>query len=679
MKRRPKVIAWFTEVNKDDIQLVGGKGANLGELTQAGIPVPPGFIVTSDAYFDFIKSTKISEFITHYLKYLDVNDSVALQETAALIKNRIMETALPEYVVNEIKDAYKKLGDTLVAVRSSATAEDLPDASFAGQQRTFLNVQGEADVIKAVQGCWASLFEPRAIFYRAENRFDDLKVGIAVPVQQMVQSEISGVMFTVEPLSSDSSKILIEAIYGLGELIVSGDVTPDLYLLDKTKLKIIEKKINKQEWRLIGKPNASAGELEPNIRLAVDEDKQNLQKLADKDILSLAQIGKDIEGLYKSHQDIEWAKFKGKLYIVQSRPVTTMKAETKSDSLPKINATPIFDGVAASPGIAVGKVSIILESSNIEKIKQGDVLVSEMTTPDFVPAMKRAVAIVTDRGGRTAHAAIVSRELGIPCVVGTGKATKMLKDGQQITVDGFRGKVYDGKVAEETKARSTVVVKKNIKTKTRIYVNLAEPELAETIAARNVDGVGLLRAEFMVAQIGWHPRFMLHEGKRDQFVDSLTRGIGTFVKAFYPRPVVYRTTDFKTNEYRNLRGGEKYEELEENPMIGYRGCSRYTHELEVFRMEIESIKNICKDYNNLYVMIPFVRFVDEMVKIKNFLAAEGLYQFPHFKLWMMVEVPSNIILIDRFIDVGIDGISIGSNDLTQLVLGIDRDNARLAS
>ncbi|HJX02957.1 MAG TPA: PEP/pyruvate-binding domain-containing protein, partial [Dehalococcoidia bacterium] len=358
MKRRPKVIAWFTEVNKDDIQLVGGKGANLGELTQAGIPVPPGFIVTSDAYFDFIKSTKISEFITHYLKYLDVNDSVALQETAALIKNRIMETALPEYVVNEIKDAYKKLGDTLVAVRSSATAEDLPDASFAGQQRTFLNVQGEADVIKAVQGCWASLFEPRAIFYRAENRFDDLKVGIAVPVQQMVQSEISGVMFTVEPLSSDSSKILIEAIYGLGELIVSGDVTPDLYLLDKTKLKIIEKKINKQEWRLIGKPNASVGELEHNIRLAVDEDKQNLQKLADKDILSLAQIGKDIEVLYKSHQDIEWAKFKGKLYIVQSRPVTTMKAETKSDSLPKINATPIFDGVAASPGIAVGKVSI---------------------------------------------------------------------------------------------------------------------------------------------------------------------------------------------------------------------------------------------------------------------------------------------------------------------------------
>lgn len=679
MTRRPKVISWFNEVNKDDIPLVGGKGANLGELSQANIPVPPGFIVTADAYFDFIKTTKISEYIAQYLQNIDANDSSALHEVASLLKNKIANTSMPAYIVNEIKLAYLKLGNTLVAVRSSATAEDLPDASFAGQQRTFLNVKGEEDVIKAVQNCWASLFEPRAIFYRAEHRFDHLKVGIAVPVQKMVQSEVSGVLFTVEPLSSDTSKILIEAIYGLGELIVSGDVTPDQYLLDKKSLKIIEKKIQRQEWQLKGNDRVAAGELEANVRRSVPANKQNSQKLMDADIIKLANIGKSIETLYSSPQDIEWAKYRGKVYIVQARPVTTLKAEDKNNSLLGIKVKPILSGIAASPGVSVGKVSIVSETSQIYKVKSGDILVSEMTTPDFVPAMKRAVAIVTDRGGRTAHAAIVSRELGIPCVVGTESATRTLKDGDLVTVDGYHGKVYAGKVADEKKAVPATVTRKDVKTKTKIYVNLAEPELADKVASRNVDGVGLLRAEFMVAQIGWHPQYILHEGKREQFIDSLSKGIGAFVKAFHPRPVVYRTTDFKSNEYRNLRGGDRYEEVEENPMLGYRGCSRYTHELEGFRMEIEAIKNICQDYDNLLVMIPFVRFVDEMKKIKNFFTAEGLYQFPGFKLWMMVEVPSNIILIDKFIDVGIDGISIGSNDLTQLVLGIDRDNAKLAS
>jgi pyruvate,water dikinase len=677
MKRRLKVIAWFDEVGKNDLGLVGGKGANLGELTQAKIPVPPGFIVTSDAYFDFIKATKITEFISHYLKYLDVNDSSLLQETANEIKNKISNAKMPDYIKNEIKAAYKKLNAEKVAVRSSATAEDLPDASFAGQQRTFLNVTGEDDVVKAVQNCWASLFEPRAIFYREEHRFDHFEVGIAVPVQTMVQSEMSGVLFTVEPLSSDDTKILIEAIYGLGELIVSGDVTPDLYLLDKKSFRILEKTVAKQAWQLIGNDKVKA-ELEGNIRADIPEELQSKQKIDDKDIVQLAKLGKKIEDLYKSPQDIEWAKQGDKLYIVQARPVTTMKETQKSDELPEIKEEPILTGVAASPGISVGKVSIVIDATKIDKVRSGDVLVAEMTTPDFVPAMKRAVGIVTNRGGRTAHAAIVSRELGIPCVVGADKATTTLKDGQEITVDGFRGKVYAGKVAEEKRSAPPIVLKKAIKTKTRIYVNLAEPELAETVAARNVDGVGLLRAEFMVAHIGGHPRYMLHEGKGDQFTEALTKNIGLFAKSFYPRPVVYRTTDFKTNEYRNLKGGDKYEEIEENPMIGYRGCSRYTNELEVFRMEIEAIKRICRDYDNLYVMIPFVRFVDEMARIKKFFESEGMYKFPGFKLWMMVEVPSNIMLIDKFIDTGIDGISIGSNDLTQLILGIDRDNAKLA-
>ncbi len=677
MKKGLKVIAWFEEITKEDIPLVGGKGANLGEMANAGIPVPPGFVVTADTYFEFLKINLIDE-INAYIESLDVNDSRKLQEVSDIIKHRISSSPMSSYMVSEIKKAYRKLGDGPVAVRSSATAEDLPDASFAGQQSTFLNIQGEDAVVTAVQNCWASLFEPRAIFYRHQHGFDHLKVGIAVPVQKMVQSEVSGVLFTIEPLSNDRTKIIIEAIYGLGEYIVSGEVNPDLYLLDKDGLKIIDKKIRKQEWKLARNSKFSPGDLETNIRLSVPSSKQSAQKLSDIDIVALAKLGRMIEELYKSPQDIEWAKQGKSLFIVQARPVTTLAEKMDVDTLPAIDADAILTGVAASPGIAAGPVRIVSDASQIDKVRHGDIMVAEITTPDFVPAMKRAVAIVTERGGRTAHAAIVSRELGIPCVVGTDEATKTLKDGQEITVDGYRGRVYAGKIADKIKIAPAVVNRGRIRTRTRVYVNLAEPELAEVVAARNVDGVGLLRAEFMVAQIGGHPRFMLHEGKGTQFIESLSRGITTFAKAFHPRPVVYRTTDFKTNEYRNLRGGDRYEEAEENPMLGYRGCSRYTQEFEVLRLEIEAIKKVCKHYDNLWVMIPFVRFVDEMVRIKNFFVSEGLYQFPNFKLWMMVEVPSNIFLIEKFIDVGIDGISIGSNDLTQLILGIDRDNAKLA-
>jgi len=678
MQQGTKVIVWFDEVNKTDIPLVGGKGANLGEMVHAHIPVPPGFIVTSGAYFKFLETSKLAEEIRGYLENLDVNNSKKLQEVANLIKSKISGSPMPVDMVSKIKNAYRKLGGGLVAVRSSATAEDLPEASFAGQQRTFLNVQGENEVVAAVQGCWASLFEPRAIFYRQHHGFDHFKVGIAVPVQAMVQSETSGVLFTVEPLTSDKTKILIEAVFGLGEAIVSGDVTPDQYLLGKEKFKILDKKISKQEWQLVRNSKLSPSQLEGTIKVSIPPAKQALQKLTDHEIVALAKLGKMIEDLYQFPQDIEWAKQGRQLFIVQTRPVTTMKEKTDVKALPKIEAAPILTGVAASPGIAVGKVTIVPDASQIDKVQNGDILVTAMTTPDFVPAMKRAVAIVTDRGGRTAHAAIVSRELGIPCVVGTEVATKTLTNGQEITVDGSHGQVYAGKVAEPTTATPTVITQEWIKTKTRVYVNLAEPELAEVVAKRNVDGVGLLRAEFMIAQIGGHPRYMLHEGKGEQFTEMLARGITTFTNAFHPRPVVFRTTDFKTNEYRNLRGGDKYEEFEENPMIGYRGCSRYTKETEVFRLEIEAIKKVCQYYDNLYVMIPFVRFVDEVTRIKRFFVAEGLYQFPNFKLWMMVEVPSNVFLIDKFMDAGIDGISIGSNDLTQLILGIDRDNPKLA-
>ena len=679
MKQKLKVITWFNEVTKNDIPLVGGKGANLGEMVHARLPVPQGFIVTADAYFKFLETTGLIDEIRRHLEALDIDDNKKLQEKSDLIKNRISSSPMPSDIASEIKRAYRKLGEGLVAVRSSATAEDLPEASFAGQQSTFLNVQGENEVIAAVQGCWASLFEPRAIFYRHQQGFDRFKVGIAVPVQRMVQSEVSGVMFTVEPLTNDRTKIFIEAVYGLGEAIVSGAVTPDQYLLDKEEFKIIDKKIRKQEWQLVRNPKASPSKLEANIKIAAPESEQTMQKLGDEDIVALAKLGKMIEELYQFPQDIEWAKQNRELFIVQTRPVTTLKTREETKAFPEIEAEAILTGIAASPGIAIGTVKIIPEASQLDKVKKGDILVAEMTTPDFVPAMKRAVAIVTDRGGRTAHAAIVSRELGIPCVVGTEVATKILSDSQEVTVDGSQGQVYAGRVAEEIKATPAIVTGERIKTRTRVYVNLADPDLAEVVAARNVDGVGLLRSEFMIAQMGNHPRFMLDEGRGEQFVERLTQGIDTFIKAFYPRPVVYRTTDFKTNEYRNLRGGDKYEQVEENPMLGYRGCSRYTHETEVLRLEIEAIKKVCQHHDNLYVMIPFVRFVDEMDKIKKIFVAEGLYQFPNFKLWMMAEVPSNVFLIDRFIDVGIDGISIGSNDLTQLILGIDRDNPKLAA
>ncbi len=675
MNEAPKFIAWFEEVDKGDIPLVGGKGANLGELTKAQIPVPPGFIVTAEAYFYFLQRTELTNKIRQYLENLDVEDSKKLQEVASQIKEAISGAPMPPEIEGEIRQAYQKLDGELVAVRSSATAEDLPEASFAGQQRTFLNVQGEDEVVNAVQECWASLFEARAIFYRIQQGFDHLKVGIAVPVQKMVQSEVAGVIFTVEPMTNDTSKIAIEAAYGLGETVVSGEITPDLYLVDKDKLEIQDKNIAKQEWQLVR--NVTREEhSENNVKLLIPALEQTRQKLTDKEIISLARLAKEIEALYQFPQDIEWAKEGEQFYIVQTRPVTTLKPLREAEEA-ELEGKLLLQGIPASPGTSAGSVRKVHHASQIDKVRVGEVLVAEMTTPDFVPAMKRAVAIVTDRGGRTCHAAIVSRELGVPCIVGTGEATKVLEEEQLITVDGSRGKVYEGRVLKE-KVEAPAVIRARIKTITKVYVNLANPELAEAVAARDVDGVGLLRAEFVIADIGEHPRYMLSQNRGKEFVDKLASGITAFTKAFNPRPVVYRTTDFKTNEYRNLKGGENYEEVEENPMLGYRGCSRYVREIEVFKLEIEAIKKVREEFANLWVMIPFVRTVKEMADAKAILESEGLVQSADFKLWMMVEVPSNIILMDKFIDIGIDGISIGSNDLTQLTLGIDRDSSKLA-
>lgn len=676
-----KPIVWFDEIGKEDIALVGGKGANLGELTRAGIPVPPGFVVTADTYFRFLDASGLKPRITELLDHLDHRDSASLARAAETIKDLIMGAELPPDLRRQIEDAYRRLGEGLVAVRSSATAEDLPEASFAGQQSTFLNIQGADRVVTAVQACWASLFEARAIFYRAENHFAHMKVGIAVPVQRMVQSHRSGVMFTCEPVTSDLRMITIEAVLGLGEAIVSGSVSPDHYLVDKASLRIIEKTVGDQQRQLVLDPNATDA-LQRNVWVDLPVDQRGKQKLTDAEIVELARLGRRVEEHYGSIQDIEWAEEGGVFYLVQSRPVTTLMEETGPAGVLAETAPVLLTGAPASPGVDAGPVRIIVDPSEIDRVRPGDVLVAEMTTPDFVPAMKRAVAIVTDHGGRTCHAAIVSRELGIPCVVGARSATASLAEGQLVTVDGSNGKVYEGRaeaaLAWGLKERERRSRASALKTRTKIYVNLAEPELADVVARRNVDGVGLLRAEFIIAQIGEHPRYAIETGRSEEFISKLAEGLEMFAGAFHPRPVIYRMTDFKTNEYANLLGGDKYEPHEENPMIGFRGASRYLKDRDVVALEVEAIKRVRARFPNLWVMIPFVRTPEELAGVKQLLAELGLERGETFKLWMMAEVPSNVLLLDRFIDIGIDGISIGSNDLTQLVLGIDRDNEMFA-
>ncbi len=681
----PKYVLWFHEIDKDDVARVGGKGANLGEMTQAGFPVPGGFVVTSSAYQHMIEVNDLEPKIRAVLKDLNVEDATALNRASAQVQKLIEGSPFPKEIEEQVFKAYDKLGDNpWVAVRSSATAEDLPQASFAGQQETYLNVRGDASVIVHVRKAWASLFEPRAIYYRVQQKFDHFKVALAVPVQRMVQSDVSGIMFSINPVTNDKSRIVIEAVWGLGENIVQGAVTPDHYEVDKTTLKLLDHKVVKQDIEMV-----RSGE--GNIQRKVPKSRQSKRKLTDEQAQEVAKLGKKLQQHYFFPQDSEWAIENGKLFVVQTRPITTVDAtndkneETKAQAKP-ISGKLILEGEPASPGVVTGIVNILKSAKEINKIKRGDILVTDMTTPDFVPAMKRAVAIVTNKGGQTSHAAIVSRELGVPCVVGTKTATTTLKQGRVITVDGASGKVY----ASDLKPSSVnfAPVEHNfhtndpiVKTATKVYVNLGEPELAEEVAKRNVDGVGLLRAEFMMAGIGVHPKKLIHDKKSHLFVDQLAEGMAKICAAFGERPVVYRASDFKTNEYSHLKGGEDYEPTEPNPMLGYRGAYRYIHDPDVFELELKAIKKVRNEmgHKNLWLMIPFVRNVHEMQEVKKIVIAAGLSRTASFQLWMMVEIPVNVVLLDSFIDVGIDGISVGTNDLTMLMLGTDRDNETVAS
>lgn len=697
-------VLWFKQIKKEDVLLVGGKGANLGEMTAAGFPVPPGFVVTAQSYQEFLKENKLDEKIGDMLLKLDVNNAEDLSSVSKKIKNLIKTSPFPSEIASTIISCYLELdkqlrkagrlgrllahfrGSTVaVAVRSSATAEDSKTASFAGQNETFLNVVGEANVVEAVRDCWASLFSARSIFYQREQKIDHSKVAIAVVVQAMVPAEVSGIAFSIDPVTNNKNRIVIEAVWGLGEYIVQGKVTPERYEVNKSDLVIVERQFVDQHIQLSRK---AGGE---TVETKVSRYRVSRRKLSDEQVIQLAQLSLDLEKHYYFPQDSEFAIAEGKIYLVQTRPITTTHTQTETanqvneEDLAKLKL--VLEGVAASHGIRSGPVKILKSAKEIGKISFGDVLVAEQTNPDFVPAMKRAVAIVTDRGGRTSHAAIVSRELGIPCVVGTEKASRVLKTGDVVTVDGSSGKVYRGALSL---SKFPLIQKSGIetaksnqpaewRTATKVYVNLAEPEKAKTVAAKNCDGVGLLRAEFMLANLGIHPKKAIEKREQKLFIDNLSSQIAIFAESFYPRPVVYRFTDFKTNEYRSLSGGEKYEPHEENPMIGFRGAYRYLIQPEVFKLELEAIKRVRENFKNLWVMIPFCRSVKELIAVKRMINENGLERSPSFKLWMMCEVPANVILLDKFIDVGIDGVSIGSNDLTMLTLGVDRDNEHIAT
>jgi pyruvate,water dikinase len=640
---------------------------------------------------------KIAEILS---RLKDLNDTKTLQRVGAEIRELITTAPIPETLRKAIEEAYaqlalhEKVKEPFVAIRSSATAEDLPDASFAGQQETYLNMRGSRSVIQSVKECYASLFTDRAIFYRAQKGFKHMDVALSAIVQMMCYSESSGVMFTMDPTNGDESIVLVEGSYGLGEYVVKGAVTPDDYYVDKGTLKIIRKTIPTKPLMLVRNENGGTEEK------SVPENLRDRQVISDEQAIELAKYALTIEQHYGRAMDIEWGfdTQTSKLLILQARPETVWSLkkspiETPTPTTTTVEKKVLLKGLPSSPGVGAGKAHVILTVDGVSEFREGEVLVTQMTTPDWVPTMKKAKAIVTDAGGMTCHAAIVSRELGIPCITGTKTGTQTIATGQEVTVDAKMGFVYQGIVigtAEvETKPSPAqdglAAFKDPTVTGTKIYVNLGEPELANRIAQLPVDGVGLLRMEFIVSDhVKKHPMWLIENKHPEEFVDKLATGLETICRAFYPRPVILRFSDFKTNEYAKLEGGEKYEGTvnEANPLIGWRGASRYTDPryMPAFRLEVAAVRKVRNEMamRNLWCMIPFNRTVDEFKKIRELLREEGLVQSEDFKLWIMAEIPSNIILADEFCEAGADGFSIGSNDLTMLILGADRDNEVLA-
>ncbi|MDN5308827.1 MAG: pyruvate, water dikinase [Methanolobus sp.] len=722
-----KYIRWFEEITIDDVPLVGGKNASIGEmyreLTGKGIRIPNGFTVTADAYWHVLESSGSLDELRKTLEGLDTEDVHDLSQRGKKARGIILDAGIPDDLWSEIKEAYDKLGeqygpDTDVAVRSSATAEDLPNASFAGQQETYLNIHGYHSLKDACSRCFASLFTDRAISYRVNNNFDHFKVGLSIGVMKMVRSDLasSGVMFTIDTETGFEDVVFITASYGLGENIVQGVVNPDEYYVFKPTLKeghrpIINKTLGEKEIKMIyGRGDSRV--LTRNVDVPEADRKRFC--INDDEILQLAGYALTIEEHYsrkngkRSPMDIEWAKDgeTGELFIVQARPETVQSLK-KKDVLETFvldeRSSVIVTGRSVGSKIAAGKVHVIPDVSVLPSFKAGEVLVADTTTPDWEPVMKKAAAIITNKGGRTCHAAIVSRELGIPAVVGAGNATEKLSSGMDVTVscaEGDTGRVYEGALKFHTES---VDLKEIEGTKTEVMMNLGNPEEAFGLSMIPNDGIGLARLEFIISSyIRIHPMALVHpekvqddtvleqieeltkgyNSKEDYFVEKLSFGVGTIAAAFYPKPVVVRMSDFKSNEYESLLGGRYFEFAENNPMLGFRGASRYYDERyrEGFALECRAMKRVREEMGltNLVLMVPFCRRVDEAEKVLAEMKKHGLERGRNgLQVYVMCEIPSNVLLVDEFSKY-FDGFSIGSNDLTQLTLGVDRDSEILA-
>ncbi len=709
----PKYTVPYSQISQEDLSLVGGKNASLGEMIRAlsskGVAVPGGFAVTTESYWSFFEENGIEEELKKILGEFDRESTKSLRETGERAREVIMKGKFPEEVERSIRSSYREMcreNDNLsVAIRSSAVCEDAPDASFAGQFETFLNVSGEEEVLEAVKKCIASSFNDRVIAYREEKKVPHLKFALSVGVQRMVRSDLSssGIMFTLDTESGFRDVVLINSIFGVGEMIVQGSITPDEFYVFKPTLKkgypaIIRKDLGRKTKQFTYNEDGGLKEEE------VAEEKALRFSITNEEILTLSKWAVIIEEHYGRPQDIEWAKdgLTGELFIVQSRPETIHAPKDtrvyKEYDL-QTDREPILKGIAVGEKVNYGRVKVIEDVNEMEKFEKGDVLVTRMTDPDWVSIMRLAAAIITDEGGKTAHASIVGRELGIPTIVGTEKGTKVLKDGMEVTVDctqGLSGKVYEGKVPFSVNEHD---LEKVPGTKTGVMLNIGTPEMAFRASHLPCEGVGLARLEFVLAEkVKVHPLALCefdkiedealkekigritveHDNKEEHFVKELAEGVAQIAAAFYPKEVIVRLSDFKTNEYRNLIGGELYEREESNPMIGFRGASRYLNErfYPAFKLECEALKRVKEVFglNNISLMIPFCRSIEEGEKVKASIKEQGL---DDVDIYVMAEIPSNLILAKGFAEV-FDGFSIGSNDLAQLTLGVDRDNSLLS-